>query len=102
MTFLDTCVWLEVCAASSPSSQMEKVRMQRASTLLANLQNSGEIIVTCKEQLIEVIQAVQKIKLRECNRIRKMNQCAGVGSLKEFRDAPEFANAQNICRQIII
>lgn len=49
MTFLDTCVWLEVCATALPSSPADASRVQAASALLARLQTSGEIIVTCEE-----------------------------------------------------
>lgn len=100
MTFLDTCVWLEVCATALPSSPADTSRVQIASALLARLQASGEIIITCEEQLVEIIQAVQKSKLREFNRLRRDGQ-HGVGNLKTFRRMPEFQNAKELCEQVV-
>ena len=100
MTFLDTCVWLEVCATALPSSPADASRVQAASALLARLQTSGEIIVTCEEQLVEIIQAGQKSKLREFNRLRREGQ-RGAGNLKAFRHMPEFQNTKALCEQVI-
>ena len=44
-----------------------------ASTLLQKLMNEDKTIVTCNEQLLEIISAVEKIKMKEYNRLAKAN-----------------------------
>jgi len=55
-----------------------------ASTLLQRLMSDKETIVTCNEQLLEIISAVEKIKLKEYNRIAKSNRKRGCGDLKSL------------------
>ena len=71
MVFFDTCIWIELCCTMVPSNPTQQAQAQKASQLLANVQQQNEQIVTCNEQLIEVISAIQKVKMREYNKISK-------------------------------
>ncbi len=67
MVFFDTCVWIELCSVKTPESENEKKQASAASKLLLDM-SSDEVIITCKEQLLEIISAVQKVKMREYNK----------------------------------
>lgn len=102
MVFLDTCVWIELCGVKSPVTVNEIRQANQASSLLQNLLNSNEVIVTCNEQLLEIISAVEKIKLKEYNRNAKNNGITGCGNIKEFRARPsDFQNAKLLCQSVI-
>lgn len=74
MVFLDTCVWIELMAVSTPTEQSEIERAQRVTTMFSKFQSEGEEIVTCSEQLMEIISAVQKVKQKEYNRNQRKKQ----------------------------
>lgn len=101
MVFLDTCVWIELMAVSTPKEQSEIERAQRVTTMFSKFQSEGEEIVTCSEQLMEIISAVQKVKQKEYNRNQRKKTASGVGNIKEFRKTTEFINVQNLCKSII-
>lgn len=102
MVFLDTCIWIELCGVKSPSKQNEIKQAHLASSLLMSLMKRKETIVTCNEQLLEIISAVQKIKLKEYNRNAKENGNSGCGNLKEFRCKVEaFSDTKKLCKNVI-
>lgn len=79
MVFLDTCIWIELCSVRTPVKPNEIRQANEAGRLLTNLLNTKEEIVTFNEQLLEIVSAVQKVKMREYN-----NLCKG-GSYKRGR-----------------
>lgn len=101
--FFDTNVWIELLAIRVPEKEHEKKQAINASNTLKELKKNDEcIIITCKEQLCEIIQAVLKIQMRAYNKIQKEQQThAGVGSVKEFRKSEEFETAKMICQHVI-
>lgn len=101
MVFLDTCIWIELCGVKTPTKPNEIRQSQLASTLLQRLMQQNERIVTCNEQLLEIISAVEKIKLKEYNRNAKGNGLSGCGDLKAFRSKAEFANAKQLCNTVV-
>lgn len=68
MVFFDTNIWIELLAVSSPEKEHEIRQARAASELLQKMKKKKEEIVTCKEQLIELIHAVLKIQMRTFNR----------------------------------
>lgn len=82
MIFLDTNVWFELLANSSPQKPHEIKQAELAS---AFMKENKEPIVTCKEQQIEMISAVEKRKLREYRSTHKASGESRIGSVKEFR-----------------
>lgn len=102
MVFFDTCVWIELCGVRTPQKPNEIKQAQLASTLLADIIKNKDDIVTCKEQLIEIISAIEKIKLREYNRTAK-NMCRqGCGNVKEYRSMKnEFVSAKKLCKEVV-
>lgn len=101
MVFLDTNIWIELCGVKSPVTEAEKRQAQIAGTLLANLMNNSETIVTCNEQLLEIISAVEKIKMREYNRLAKHTGRKKCGNLKQYRALTEFEDAKKLCDIVI-
>ena len=101
MVFLDTCIWIELCGVKAPVTPHEIRQTQLASTLLQKLMQQNEQIVTCNEQLLEIISAVEKIKLKEYNRLAKGNGQSGCGDLKSFRSKSEFLNAKQLCNTVV-
>lgn len=101
MVFFDTCIWIELCAATTPITPKERRQASVASSLLSDVQRRGDNIVTCREQLFEIVSAIQKVKMKEHNKICKQNSVNGVGQLKEFKATQEFVVTQNLCRQAI-
>lgn len=90
MVFFDTCIWIELLAVRTPQKQHEIRQALEASRVLVDVLNRQEQIVSCKEQLVEIIKAIEKVKLKEVNIVRKQNSLPGIGNLKEFRGTSEF------------
>lgn len=102
MVFFDTCIWIELCSVKSPSNTNEVRQANAACDLLKKTLNNGEEIISCKEQLIEIISAIQKIKLKEYNRNAKNSGNAGCRDLKEFRNrGADFQPTKVLCRSVI-
>lgn len=81
MIFLDTCIWIELCGARTPVSEQERRQARAASNLLTECIRSHQKIITCKEQLLEIINAIQKAKMREYNRECRNRTEKGVGKI---------------------
>lgn len=101
MVFLDTCIWIELCLVRTPQKQHEIRQANIASTLLQKLMNEDKTIVTCNEQLLEIISAVEKIKMKEYNRLAKANGIARCNNIKDFRTREDFASAKSLCNTVI-
>ena len=99
MVFLDTNIWIELLAVSSPQKDYQVKQARAASKLLKNIHTSGKKIITCKEQLVELIHAVMKIQMGRFNKLQKTQGLPGVGGLKQFRKSDEFLLAKEICKQ---
>ena len=59
MIFLDTNIWINLLALKSSDKEYENLQIQKASSFL---KDNSEEIVSCREQQIEIINAIQKIK----------------------------------------
>ena len=101
MIFLNTCLWIELCCASLPTTPEQQSRAKKASEILSKAQQKKEEIITCKEQLLEIISAIQKIKMKAYNRLRRAHSLPGVGQLKEYRLTEDFSSAQLLCNEAI-
>lgn len=101
MVFFDTNIWIELCGVKTPTKPNEIRQATLASALLQRIMNSDEIIVTCNEQLLEIISAVQKIKMTECSKNYKASGKRGIGNIKEFRKTPEYASAKQLCNTVV-
>lgn len=101
MIFLDTCVWIELFGVQVPQKPHEIRQAQAASALLQKVLEEKEIIVTCKEQMLELISAIEKVTMRTVNRNRKANRQPGVSNLKEFRMLQEFQQTKELCKSVI-
>ena len=99
MVFLDTNIWIELLAVATPQEDYQIKQAQAASNLLKDIYTRGQKIVTCKEQLVELIHAVMKIQMGRFNKLQKKQKLPGVGGLKQFRKSEEFSNAKKICIQ---
>ena len=99
MVFLDTNIWVELLAAATPEKDYQKHQAVSASNLLKELKETAQDIVTCKEQIIEMFQAIMKVQLKTFNRACKERGKQGIGSVKEFRKSKEFQNAIVVCNQ---
>lgn len=97
MIFLDTNIWIDLLAVTSSDKEHENIQIQKASSFL---KSNTEEIITCREQQIEMINAIQKIKRRECNRKLKAAGLKGIGSTKEFRKHQEFNDAITLCKSV--
>lgn len=97
MIFLDTNVCFELLANSSPQKPHEIKQAELAS---AFMKENKEPIVTCKEQQIEMISAVEKRKLREYRSTHKASGESRIGSVKEFRRKKEFEEVVYLCKSI--
>ena len=71
MIFLDTCVWIELLGVRSPIKTHEKRQATAASELLETILTTKKKIITCKEQLIELVSAIEKVTMRTVNQERK-------------------------------
>lgn len=101
MIFLDTCVWMELLGVRTPVKTHEIKQAAAASDLLQNILIKKEKIVTCKEQLIELVSAIEKVTMKTVNQERKANNLSGVGKLKEFRKLEEFQSTKRLCETVI-
>ena len=101
MIFLDTCIWIELLSVRSPESAHEISQAQAASNLLEKILDTSEQIITCKEQLLEIINAIQKVTMRTVNRERKQRGLSGVSNLKQFRQLDEFNATKELCEAVI-
>ena len=101
MVFFDTCIWIELCSVKSPETKKEKRQSVLASALLSKVIDEKETIVTCEEQLCEIVSAVSKVKMKEASRKAKERGEAGIGNIKEFRQREEFASTQELCKSVI-
>ncbi|MDD3168593.1 MAG: PIN domain-containing protein [Eubacteriales bacterium] len=101
MVFFDTCVWFELTGVKSPTTPTEIRQATVASALMKKILKDNIVIVTCKEQLVEVISSVQKAKMKEYNATAKKNGGKGVGDIKSYRKVPEFQTAKQLCSQVI-
>lgn len=97
MIFLDTNVWFELLANCSPKQPHSIQQAQLASSFI---KNNKEEIVTCKEQLVEMIRAIAKRKRREYSDAQKAAGNSGVGSVKEFRKKEEFSRVITLCKSV--
>lgn len=102
MVFLDTCIWIELCGVKSPSSDQDALQAQKASNLMKDILNKDEKIISCKEQLIEIALVIQKIKLKEYNRLAKSSGNKGCSDIKSFRGkSVEFQITKALCLNVI-
>lgn len=101
MIFLDTCIWIELLGVRTPTKTHEIRQAQAASNLLNTILATNEQIVTCEEQLLEIINAIQKVTMRTVNRERKQNHLSGVNNLKQFRELEEFNATKELCKSVI-
>lgn len=101
MIFLDTCIWIELLSVRTPTKPHEIQQAIAASKLLNSMLEQNETIVTCKEQLIEMISAIEKVTMRTVNKARKNNNMQGIGSLKEFRAQTEFTETKRLCKSVL-
>ena len=101
MIFLDTCVWIELSGVRTPVLPHEIRQATAASELLRKILANREIIITCQEQLVELVSAIEKVTMKTVNRDRKTQNLPGVGNLKEFRKLNEFQNTKRLCENIL-
>ena len=101
MIFLDTCVWFELLGVRTPVKPHEVQQATAASELLNRILGEKEKIITCKEQLIELVSAIEKVTMKTVSRERKNNNLPGVGNLKEFRKLSEFQDTKRLCETVI-
>lgn len=101
MIFFDTCVWIELLVVRTPVKTHERRRAEAASDLLNKALSNEENIITCKEQMLELISAIEKVKMKTVNKMRKQNREAGINNLKEFRMSQEFKATKELCESVI-
>lgn len=101
MIFLDTCVWFELLGVRTPVKVHEIQQATAATELLARILEEKETIITCKEQLAELVSAIEKVTMKSVSRERKDHNLSGIGNLKEFRGLNEFQNAKRLCETVI-
>lgn len=101
MIFFDTCIWIELLGVHTPREKHEIRQAQAASSLLNTILETNEQIVTCEEQLLEIINAIQKVTMRTVNKERKKNQLPGINNLKQFRQLEEFNATKELCKSVI-
>lgn len=99
--FLDTNIWIELLALRTPQEEHEKRQSAQASGLLKSLLSDNRQICSCYEQLIEIINSIQKVKRKAFNRKLKEAGQRGVGSIKEYRAYPEFSATAAVCKMAI-
>ena len=101
MIFLDTCVWFELLGVRTPIKPHEIQQATAASELLGRILKNKENIITCKEDLIELVSAIEKVTMKTVSRERKDKNLPGVGNLKEFRKLSEFQDTKRLCETVI-
>lgn len=97
MIFVDTNIWMEAFALSNPKKDKDKDKAKRATNFLKN--NTDEI-VTCKEQIIELVNAIQKAKREEFSDKHKELTGKGIGYIKDFRRFEEFNDVIAVCKNV--
>lgn len=83
--FLDTNIWIELLALRTPREEHEKKQSAQASALLKSLLSDKRRICSCYEQLIEIVNAIQKVKQKAFSKKQKEAGYKGIGSVKEYR-----------------
>lgn len=101
MVFLDTCIWIELLGVRTPVKEHEIRQASTASILFNKLVHKNEDIITCEEQLLELISAIEKVKMKSISSQRKVKNLSGVGNLKAFRDVEEFEEVKSLCETVI-
>lgn len=101
MIFLDTCVWFELLGVRTPVKVHEIQQATAASELLVRILGEKETIITCKEQLVELVSAIEKVTMKTASRERKEHNLPGIGNLKEFRGLNEFQDTKRLCETVI-
>lgn len=101
MVFLDTCIWIELLGVRTPVKEHEKRQAFAASNLFDRILRENENIVTCEEQLLELISAIEKVKMKSVSSLRKERNLSGIGNLKSFRDIEEFEEVKVLCDTVI-
>lgn len=79
MIFLDTCIWIELLGVRTPVKSHEIQQAKAASELLENIIVNNQTIVTCKEQLIELVSAIEKVMMKSVSaKNEKTNSSQGL------------------------
>lgn len=99
--FLDTNIWIELLALRTPQEEHEKKQSAQASALLKSLLSDKRRICSCYEQLIEIVNAIQKVKQKAFSKKQKEAGYKGIGSVKEYRRYPEFSATVAVCKMAI-
>ena len=99
--FLDSNIWIELLAVRSPQKPHEVLQTRLASNLLKELKLSNITIHSNYQQLIEIINSIQKVKRKEFSDALKQSGKKGIGSVKEYRAHPEFNEAIAVCKVAI-
>ena len=69
--------------------------------MLKSLLSDKRRICSCYEQLIEIVNAIQKVKQKAFNKKQKEAGKKGIGSVKEYRRYPEFSATAAVCKMAI-
>lgn len=101
MIFLDTCVWFELLGVRTPVKPYEIRQATAATELFEKILSDKEKIISCQEQLVELISAIEKAHMKAVSRERKTENLSGIGNLKEFRKLKEFEKTKNLCETVI-
>ncbi len=101
MIFLDTCVWIELLGVRTPVKQHEIIQAKAATYLLEKMIPDKKNIITCKEQILELVSSIEKVTMRTVNKTRKQNKKPGISNLKEFRMLQEFQATKELCKEVI-
>lgn len=94
-------MWIELLGVRTPVKQYEIIQAKAASYLLEKMIPDKKNIITCKEQMLELVSSVEKVTMRTVNKMRKQNQKPGVSNLKEFRMLQEFQATKELCKEVI-
>lgn len=95
MIFVDTNIWMEAIAFNNPDNDSDKEKVIKATNFLRD--NAGKII-TCKEQMIEFINAIQKAKRKEFSKQHKKATGVGIKDIKDFRRYSEYEDVVRLCK----
>ena len=99
--FLDTNIWIELLALRTPQEEHEIKQSAQASALLKSLLSDKRRLCSCYEQLIEIVNAIQKVKQKAFSKKQKEAGNKGIGSVKEYRRYPEFSATVAVCKMAI-
>lgn len=97
--FFDTCIWIELYALSTSGSTNKK-RFKVISELYNNILNSKEEIVSCLQQIYELIQTIIKKKMDQYNKSRPKGN-KGVGNFREYRKTEDYKLTLKLVKMII-